>query len=113
MCKSSEKYHANIPFFLGDCRVVFKNYSNNLCPNQVNTSDANYQDDTGLVNKIVQCTQDTPHRWKAKAMAMEVVALLNIFTIHTQPLIYSVLGVGWGGYGGNTSLYHISSWATS
>ena len=83
----------------------------------MNTSDANYQDDPGSVNKIVQCTQDTPHRWKAKAMAMEVVALLNIFTIHTQALIYSALGVGWvgggGGGKGSTSLYHISSWATS
>ena len=68
--------------------LIFKSYSNNLCPNQVNTSDANYQDDPGSVNKIVYTvyTQDTPHRWKAKAMAMEVVALLNIFTVHTPAL---------------------------
>ena len=72
MCKSSEKCHANIPFFWFTtvfwviANLIFKSYSNNLCPNQVSTSDANYQDDPGSVNKIVYTvyTQGTPMEGK-------------------------------------------------
>ena len=44
--------------------LIFKSYSNN--PYQVNTSDANYQDDPGSVNKIVYTvyTQGTPMEGK-------------------------------------------------